>query len=59
MYQDAINTLLSLMDTKPGVFKIGIVDKDHFSVEWTDEDFHEEIFESVDEMLKWFEKKTD
>ena len=57
MIQDAINTLVELLDQYPALFKIEIVERDNIVLHWSDEYFHQEEFESVQDMLLWLEKK--
>lgn len=59
MYKEAINTLLGLMNQFPDVYKISIIDHDHLEVNWTDEEFHTEVFNSVSEMLEWLENNIE
>lgn len=59
MYKDAINILLGMMDQFPDVYKISIIDHDHLEVNWTDEEFHTEIFNSASEMIEWLENNIE
>ena len=59
MYQEAINTLLGLMNQFPGVYKLSIIDHNHIEVNWTDEEFHTKEFNSVPEMIEWLENNIE
>ncbi|MCT8340515.1 hypothetical protein MG296_10655 [Flavobacteriaceae bacterium TK19130] len=57
MLEDAINTIVDIMDAFPGVYKISVIEKNDIHLHWCDEEFHEEEFTNSVELLEWCEKK--
>lgn len=57
--QDAINTIVGIMDCFPQIYKISIIEKDNISIHLTDFDVKEKRFNNALELLEWCEENIE
>lgn len=57
--QDAINTILGIMDCFPEIYKIGIIDQDNIVIYYSDTEFREKSFTNAIDLLEWCENNLE